>query len=210
MRRDEDFDAGDFEATRRLLETARGLPRSIEPEHDLWPQIARRIRAGEGADASGVRAFAGERRSGWRSKWTRGILAAAAVIVLFVLGYATGVLRPPGGPGEDERGTLTTEAPNGSPVEIAAYEGGSDVSPVDWTAADAAIAQLLAERSGELDPEMIALIRTNLEIIDVAIREIRAALDDDPGNPELERLLNAGYRSRGALIRRTADYAESI
>ena len=95
-------------------------------------------------------------------------------------------------------------------VLVAPVERRTVATQVDWSAADAALAQLLTDRSEELDPETIALIRTNLEIIDTAVREIRAALEDDPGNPELERLLTAGYRRRGALLRRTANYAESI
>lgn len=210
MRRDEDFEAEDLEAARRLLDEAAALPRSIEPEHDLWPQIARRIRAGEDFAEAAAAAPAGKSGIGWRSPWARGLFAAAAVLILFAVGYVAGVLRPFGSRGEEGRGTIANGSPSGTPGEIARFAGRTAASDVDWTAADAALAQLLADRSGELDPETIALIRTNLEIIDAAIQEIRTALDSDPGNPELEHLLNAGYRRRGALMRRTADCVQSI
>ena len=67
MRRDEDFGSVDSEATRRLLDAAEALPRSIEPDHDLWPRIAERIRAGEEVLGSDARASAAGRRGGWRS-----------------------------------------------------------------------------------------------------------------------------------------------
>jgi hypothetical protein len=210
MRRDEDFGTGDFEATRRLLDAAEALPRSVEPEHDLWPRIAERIRAGEDVLGDDARASAAGRRRGWRSEWGRGLLAAAAVLVLFAVGYVTGVLKPLGDRGEVGREESAAGSPDGSPSQISAFEGRTAASLVDWTAADDALVQLLAERSGELDPETITLVRRNLEIIDAAIGEIRAALDDDPENPELERLLHTGYRRRGALILRAADYAGSI
>jgi hypothetical protein len=126
------------------------------------------------------------------------------------VGYVTGVLEPLGDGKDVGRETSAAGSPHGSLSQIAAFEGRTAASNVDWTAADDALVQLLAERSGELDPETVALVRRNLEIIDAAIGEIRAALDENPENPELERLLNAGYRRRGALILRAADYAGSI
>ncbi|MGH2569626.1 MAG: hypothetical protein ACRDGR_00280, partial [bacterium] len=65
-------------------------------------------------------------------------------------------------------------------------------------------------RVEDLDPATVELIRRNLEIIETAIAEIRAALADDPGNPGLNRLLIAEYQRRGVVLRRAARLADSI
>ena len=59
---------------RELQDAVEKLPKSIEPPHDLWPGIEARIgRAGGG-------------RRAWTQRWYWVPLAAAAVLVLFLLG----------------------------------------------------------------------------------------------------------------------------
>jgi hypothetical protein len=62
-----------------LLAATRDLPRAIEPERDLWPQIEGRIRGGSGAGSR-------ERGAG-RAWWARAALPLAATVVL-ALGIA--------------------------------------------------------------------------------------------------------------------------
>ena len=45
------------------------------------------------------------------------------------------------------------------------------------------------------------LVERNLQIIDAAIRESRAALERDPGNAELRELFAAAYRQKVELLR---------
>jgi hypothetical protein len=59
-------------ALRDLLAAARALPRTIEPERELWGAIAARIRAGAGSREPGA----------GRSVWTRVALPLAAAVVL--------------------------------------------------------------------------------------------------------------------------------
>jgi hypothetical protein len=175
----------EFEALHQ--ETLR-LPRGIEPARDLWPGIEARIRDLGEAPARG-KILHGRFEFGART-----MLAAAAVVVVFVAALTTGVLH------RDR-----TAAPGPSPIAPSPF----DVIDASHASASREILDALA-RVEDLDPATVELIRKNLEIIETAIAEIRAALADDPGNPGLNRLLTAEYQRRGVVLRRAARLAESI
>ena len=127
---------------------------------------------------------------------TRRLLAAAAAILIFVAGIYTGVLR-------DQQSTQRAEAPPTGTMLLDRVEE-------EYTMASTDVLERLSGREDELDPATVELIRNNLEIIDEAIREIRVALDEDPDNPRLNRLLTGEYRRRGALLRHAAGVADAI
>lgn len=177
-----------------LAEAARRLPRSIEPERDLWPGIEARLDETVEEPPAGriVRPDFAFGRRGW--------LAAAAVLVACVAALSTGVLR------RDHSG-----AGGGSAIVEADRPVTASLDAIDATHASASRDVLAAlSRNRDLDPETVELIRRNLEIIENAIAEIRAALADDPENPGLNRLLTAEYQRRGEVLRRAAKLTDSI
>jgi hypothetical protein len=60
----------------------------------------------------------------------------------------------------------------------------------------------LQERRERLSPETIASVERNLEVIDRALAEVRAALERDPGNKELTRMLVSTHRKKVDTLRR--------
>jgi hypothetical protein len=60
---------------------------------------------------------------------------------------------------------------------------------------------LLDPRSG-VSPETLAAVERNLRVIDGALVEIKAALQKDPGNPALGRLLAATHQKKVDTLRR--------
>ena len=52
------------------------------------------------------------------------------------------------------------------------------------------------------------IVRRNLEVIDAAIAELQAALEDDPGNGELTRMLLATYQRKIELLEQAARSTE--
>ena len=66
--------------------------------------------------------------------------------------------------------------------------------------ATAALAQELAVRRDQLSPETVAVLDRNLEIIDRAIAESRAALAADPANVDLAELLWASYQRKVSFL----------
>jgi CHASE3 domain sensor protein len=54
----------------------------------------------------------------------------------------------------------------------------------------------LEQRRGDLAPETMASVEENLRRIDVALADVRAALRQDPDNPQLTRLLTSTHRKK--------------
>ncbi len=160
---------------RSLSAATATLPRSIEPARDLWTGIAGRI---------------GKRETGYGKRFSRGALAAAAVLVI-----ALGVYR-----------LLSPFTAQYRPAE-----GG-----VGWAAVQADVdrateelSRILAAERDRLRPETVALLERNLVVIDAAIAESRAALARDPANAELHQLFSAAARQKVELLRWAARAAAS-
>jgi anti-sigma factor RsiW len=121
----------------------------------------------------------------WRERafWA-GVSAAAATLVL-VLGVhrLTGPARPSG------------------PVE------GWGVVEADYQRATAELAHTLAAERHRLRPETVALVERNLALIDAALGEARAALAEDPGNADLQRLVATAARQKVELLQWAARVA---
>ncbi len=180
------------------------LPREIEPPRDLWTGIAERIRAEGRVDAP----LPARRRPipGRFDAWRRPLLAAAALALAFFAGYGTRDLRIPGGARTDGPAVAgTAETPQTTETAVAALERGEAPD----AGADAVVAAL-SERRDELDPATVEVLLRNLTILDEASREIRDALEKDPGNTRLEGMLSDGDERRGAVIRRAASLLKVI
>ena len=59
----------------------------------------------------------------------------------------------------------------------------------------------LEKRLEELDPETVKVVMENMQIMDQATAQIREALDKDPRNRGLERMLMASYHKQVKLLR---------
>lgn len=170
------------------------LPRSIEPERDLWPSIEARIQERKVVRPRfNQRAARHDAPTDWR-RW--GLLAAAAMLLVTISSGVTAYLvsGPP--------------VPTG-PVETAVPQPG--FATVAWDEFQAAereyervtddlLAALDASRD-ELAPETVELVEANLRLIDQAIQEARSALERDPSNARLALKLNDIYRKRVTFLR---------
>jgi hypothetical protein len=72
----------------------------------------------------------------------------------------------------------------------------------DYQAAANALLGALQARKAELAPETLASVERNLAVIDEALAEVRRALEKDPGNPDLNRMLVATHRKKVDVLRR--------
>jgi hypothetical protein len=176
-----------------LLDTVAELrERRAEPPRDLWPEIAARIALGPRGDAprDGVparrdargdeagrwglfRAFGGRRGSPWPWLTAAAGLAAAAVVTFFVL------------PRGD---TMTRELAMLDAQVKSSRQGVRPVGP-----------------AGIPDTTAVALswrvFDQSLGVLDQAIKDSRAALTRDPGNPILKKSLLTAYQKQLELIR---------
>ena len=164
-----------------LVERARGLPSSIEPERDLFLGIENRITG---------RATQLEPHSGWTVSLFPRPLAAAGIAALLVATTALSVLwvvQPP-----------VASLTDSQVAEIAARLRTRDgVAHVHQS-----VVAILGTRRTDLPPETVAAIEENLRSIDRAIAEIHLALESNPDHHSLNFLLAEAYSREADLLER--------
>lgn len=178
---------------RALKTAAAGLPRSIQPERDLWPSIAGALRREETGPGPVWP---------WRSPrlaWlTIPRLAAAAVLLV---GLTVGVMlrltrSPISGTGNGRLGEVKVDFRNDRlPADFL------DAESVFLRASDLLIS-VLNERKERLTPDTLAVVEENLRIINRAIDDVRSALETDPQDHRLGNVLTAMYRTKVDLLQR--------
>jgi anti-sigma factor RsiW len=173
---------------RQLLAHAAALPRSLQPDRDLWPGVRDQV----------------ERRSAWVGFWTSWqpvALAAAATLAL-----AAGVYLWQG-PAPSPVRTVAMPSPSAAPL-LQPVAGASGFDPVlaeaarNYERAAGELLEALQQRRTALQPEDLARVEANLEVIDRALAEVREALVRDPGSPELNRMLVATHKKKVDVLRR--------
>jgi hypothetical protein len=178
---------GEESRLRRLLDQAAALPREMKPGRDLWPAIAGRIGEEEagGAEAPGRAARA------WTSP---AALAAAAAVLLAVASLVThGGRGRTGGPGEPAATAQPAAAGDTAHVQEAETE---------YLRATGQLMDALNTKRGSLSPETLRAVDENLRTIDDAVRQVRAALEKDPGNRQLTQMLASTHQKKLDLLLR--------
>jgi hypothetical protein len=140
------------------------------------------------------RADAGPRRR--RPGWA-GVLgfAAAGVVVLAV---CAAVWLAPAVPRAPDAGDAETRPLLGAVGDALGALGRSEA---DFLAARDELLAALESRRHELSPAMLSTVEANLGVIDGAIVDLARALERDPDNPRLARLLAAACRKELELLR---------
>jgi hypothetical protein len=155
-----------------LFDRTAALPRSIEPPRDLWPAVD----AALDPPAKAVRL-----RPRARSRSL--LLVAAGVALVVVTAGVTSLL---------QRDWDTAMARKLKGLQPPA---GTEVGP-EATTEDL----LRALEAQDLPPETMAIVQRNLAVIDVAIAELETALEQDPDNDELARMLVSVHRKKAELV----------
>jgi putative zinc finger protein len=206
---------------------AESLP-ALVPSRDLWPEIEARIQAPViMLDQSRAA------RSALRSRWWLGAAAAGLVAVTAGVTYYATIRVDPGPPitaadvavvrDTDTAGpegvtapeaTLASETPR-SNARVPSGQGATRPSAGSATPSDITegseyardVAQLRAivtQRRSDLDSSTIAVLEKNLELIDRAIAESRAALRRDPASEFLADQLARAMTKKVAILRTAA------
>jgi hypothetical protein len=180
---------------RQVLAHAASRPRSVTPPRDLWPGIARRVER--------------ERSWSWASAgWSPWALAAAATVVVGLAAVLWSG-RPPAA-------VRTVEIPAATPEARLAALPGVVADPVlaaaerQYEDAANALLEALQKRQAQLQPETLAAVRKNLEVIDRALAEVREELVRNPSNPELSRMLVATHRKKVDVLRRVVKLSTAL
>jgi anti-sigma factor RsiW len=127
--------------------------------------------------------------------------AAAAVLLLATLAGVYPLLQQQPASHVDEQATAVTASndPMGSVLEeLQAAEGHYDKAIQE-------LEQIARSDTGALDPQVAGVLQKNLQVIDQAIGESRAALKTQPASADAQESLFDAMRSKVALLQQTVE-----
>jgi hypothetical protein len=199
--KDEPHNGGEHD---EMMKRVGKLPQSIEPQRDLWPDIASRLDAPQIA----------RRRPGLQMGWT---LALAAGLGCMALGglLTAGLMKRAGTVTAPAATTAQATNPAVAPVVGAprvrqASLGGYAMLGPEYEQARATLMIGLAERLDRLPPLERQKVERNLNEIRRALGEINAALQLAPNDTLLRELLLNTYHSELTLLANVNQIADSI
>lgn len=181
---------------RELLARVEELEPEIAPERDLWPAIRTGIGAAHRPRESG------EPRAPGMRPWWLGLAAAGVALAVLTTPITMWWLSRQ--PAEDTAPTAVVEsldersdygADTTNLALLARSEDGVLQTRID-------LVSLLETQRPLLAPETAEVMESHIRIMDDAIAEIRAALDENPDDTRLVRLLATRYQQEAALLQR--------
>jgi len=167
---------------RRLHEDAAALPHRVEPPRDLWPGIESALK--------GARNVTRLRPRTVSRMWRVALPAAAAVLLVALTAFVTTRLV---GPNPSRPDDITQSAGLTSLQTFRAAEA-------DYRQTADELLAALDQRREELSPETIAVVEENLHIINQAIHDAWAALENDPSQVGNGYLVASLYQKKVALL----------
>ena len=175
------------------------LDRVELPPH-LLPQLQARLQQ-EPAPASRGKLLSFPRSRAAMVAWTA---AAAALLAITTVGLLS-VLQPgrSAQPHSDE--IAVKEAPGSSGDAVATVEAELRAATEHYERAIQQLEQIARTDDGTLDPQVAAVLQRNLQVIDQAIGESRAALQTQPASADVQESLFDAMRSKVALLQQTVE-----
>jgi anti-sigma factor RsiW len=166
------------------LQTIRQATRSLEP-HVPSPQVWYRLAAAIDAEPRGMAAA-------WFGGWRAAAAAVTCVLLVGSLSWIGGQLAP-----------IARVHDRLASVESPA--AGAEFASVEepYTAAIAGLEDITRTERTALDSMTAEVLQANLTVIDGAIGESRAALDQEPGSSVAQDSLVEALRSKVALLQDT-------
>jgi len=172
-----------------LIHQARALPRSLEPERDLWPEIEARLAVPDARQTTRpIHTPAPEppRRSGWSPYGMASAIAAGLLLTLVAGIWLGGAMDP-------QQHTMDVADSAGpeyrTPVPVAANLA---VSP-DLAKTRQELAESIYQQLAAMPPETRQVVTENLATINQALDEIDQALEFTPDSGLDRRLLMSIY-----------------
>ena len=174
-----------------LMAMAAALPKEVRPERDLWPEI-------ESAIDTPVTAT-----THWSGSWW----AKAAAVVLLVVGSSsvTWYAAQNDGSGAQPIG----EVPDLDLVTVSGDFGATYSLGGGYLEAHDSLEGDVLQNLDALPEETRAEVIKNLNAIRTAINDINSALDEEPDNVLLQKLLMRTYHDEINLLRRVDGVANS-
>jgi anti-sigma factor RsiW len=173
----------------------RGAARGLEPQlpaAHLWTRVAAAVEQEQRRAAAEPDGMDGG--PWWRlatGAWAWRSLAAAAAMLVLLTGGMWLAWRD-----------ASTTAGSGTQA-VAVVDPAVQLAEQDYSTAIGDLEKVTATESGSLDPETVRVVRANLDVIDQAIGQSRAALQSEPANPVAQESLFDALRSKVQLLQDT-------
>lgn len=181
-----------------VVAALRELPESIEPEHDLFPEIA-------------ARTIHRRRGAAWK-----GWAMAAGLVAALGIGFVVGRQADSGPPQGAEVASAVSPASSPEPAIVRAVDGvaagGTSIhrAEMELLRAKEQLHFVLGQRQDSLSPETRRLLDENLATVERAIEELRSAIVADPGNRDLQRRLVTYHEQEIQLLQRVTRAASRL
>lgn len=141
------------------------------------------------------------RRLPWpntRAAWGVWLGAAAALVITTAVGIVP-LLRQDGG------SAPSATAPPEEAALIDSVEADIQTAEAHYQKAIAGLEQIARSDSGELDPQVAAVLQKSLQVVDQAIDESRAGLKAEPSSAPAQQGLLEAMRTKVALLQQTVE-----
>jgi anti-sigma factor RsiW len=166
-----------------------------EPGPKVWASLQQRIAAEPTPRPRGRRLGMPPSRANWQT-W---LAAAAAIIIATLVGLVPLLRRSEPAPAQPAAASTATEAT----VESITAE--FEAAEQHYQKAISDLETIAKQETGELDPQVAAVLQKNLAVIDQAIGESRAALQSQPSSGTAQDGLFDALRSKVALLQQTVE-----
>ena len=163
-----------------------------EPGPEVWKAVQARV-AAEPAPRGRVLAMPTTRAS-----WGLWLGAAAALVLATMIGVLPLVRREATAPVADDSATTGEATVESVTAEFEAAEQ-------HYQKAIGDLETIARQDTGELDPQVAAVLQKNLMVIDQAIGESRAALQSQPSSNNAQEGLFDALRTKVALLQQTVE-----
>ncbi|MEY4095087.1 MAG: hypothetical protein RLZZ53_2286 [Acidobacteriota bacterium] len=170
-----------------------------EPKPETWTKLQAAI-AAEPAPGKILGMPGAVRRSFSDGGWQVWLGAAAALILATVIGVLPLLNRQV--PHDDSPQAETTQQPE---VTVESVTAEFEAAEKHYQKAIDDLQTIANKDTGELDPQVAAVLQKNLTVIDQAITESRAALQSQPSSANAQSGLFDALRSKVALLQQTVE-----
>jgi len=171
-----------------------------EPPAAVWTALLARVAAEPAPKGRLFDISRARERLGGRGNWPVWLGAAAALLLATVIGVMPWIERE-----REHRDDPASNAAPAAEVTVESVAAEFEAAETHYQKAIDDLQTIANADTGELDPQIAAVLQKNLTVIDQAISESRAALKSQPASTNAQDGLFVALRTKVALLQQTVE-----